>query len=111
MPNEVFIEKSSGVEPWSEDHAAGTMILAGVDSETVLRTVKLARSLFRELGITRITSPQWTLLSEELRRNNIAMAATMLTAFSTGSSPLFFCSPRRHRSARHSLASSLWGRD
>ena len=80
MPDTLFIVKGTGVERWSDAHAIGTMVLAGVDPVVAVKAVESARSLFQEFGVAGIPSHKWTLLSEELRRGRLGAATKIVTS-------------------------------
>lgn len=82
MPDEFYIIKESGVERWSDERAIGTLVVSGVASGVALETVNRAHALFREFGARAITSKDWVLLSEEIRRGNLGAAAALVMELS-----------------------------
>jgi hypothetical protein len=88
MPETLHIVKARGTEPWSDDHAIGTMVIAGVEPTIAVDTVRRARALMRELDVRAIPSKTWTIASEELRRGNLVAAAKILIPLSHVEPPM-----------------------
>lgn len=74
----LFIVKEGTTEKFSDDRAVGTLVKSGVTSSVALETVSIARSLFKELKVNYVPVNSWVIISEEIRRGNLATATLLI---------------------------------
>lgn len=74
----LFIIKEGVIEKFNDDRAVGTLVKSGVASDIALKTVEKARTLFTELKVDYVPVNKWVVISEEIRRGNIATATMII---------------------------------
>ena len=74
----LYIVKPDGIEKFIFERAVGTMVTSGVEVSLAIDTVTTAVNLFREPEVTHVPVDKWVIISEELRRGNVATATRMI---------------------------------